>query len=157
MTIYKRHKIIYAAVSLPVALFCLAIEACMSADTISLLLSYFSISFGFLTISLSTLIGTDRAVQLQNQIDPLLKTQNKLQTVSSYYFYSFYISLSSITLLVLISLMNSIENYLWEITLPIITNIIIYLFSLSIINSILMFKITVCNIMHTAMSSQNNL
>lgn len=140
---YRKHKIAYAALIMTAATLKFFFNLKLDNFNTALLLNYFSITFGFCVVSLTTLIGSKGTLHFYSRVDPLIKTQRMIHTVKKYYSFTLLNSLCAISLIVVSSLVpneNMLKAPLWVHFTTDTT--IISLFFISIVSTWLILKLS---------------
>ena len=77
---------------------CYFFDVRIKYEVLSSVLSFLAIFFGFNTVSISILLSSKRIQELYKSIDPKIRTQRKIHTLSSYYLASTMMNLLAISI-----------------------------------------------------------
>lgn len=88
---YAKHKLAIAALFLLVFSICYMENIAASLELLNSMMTFLSVVFGFISISISLVFSSKRIGSLYREIDPIKKSQRKVHTITAYYSCSMYL------------------------------------------------------------------
>lgn len=137
---YRNHMLYVLISSILIFIMCFIVDVFISESLIQNFITFLSITFGFYMTSLSVLYNSKYIKKLYDEVDPRKPTQRKIHTLKNYFKNSAYWSLFSIALLIVYSLVTTVEKNILILN-PFFESILVSVVFANFIFMYLLFKV----------------